>query len=126
LPDYQPAIELGREDLFAPEFQILTPAKVVSWPNLLRRDIELGFGYLHSNPEVTMIHDFGDELALVDDPGALIDRLDLMFTYGTLRPETRGIIVEAMNGQGGDLSDERKLWMAIYLVMTSPEYAILR
>jgi hypothetical protein len=31
-----------------------------------------------------------------------------------------------MNGQGGDLSDERKLWMAIYLVMTSPEYAILR
>ena len=73
-----------------------------------------------------MIHDFGDELALVDDPGALIDRLDLMFTYGTLRPETRGIIVEAMNGQEGNLSDERKLWMAIYLVMTSPEYAILR
>jgi uncharacterized protein (DUF1800 family) len=126
LPDYQPAIELGREDLFAPEFQILTPAKVVSWPNLLRRDIELGFGYLHSNPEATMFHDFSDELALVDDPGALIDRLDLMFTYGTLRQETRGIIVEAMNGQGGDLSDERKLWMAIYLVMTSPEYAILR
>lgn len=126
LPDYQPSIELGREDLFAPEFQILTPAKVVSWPNLLRRDIELGFGYLHSNPEATMQHDFDDELALVDDPGELIDRLDLMFTYGTLRPETRVIIEEAMNGQSGNLSAENKLWMAIYLVMTSPEYAILR
>jgi uncharacterized protein (DUF1800 family) len=125
-PDYRPSLALGRTDLTAPEFEILDSLRVVAWPNRLRATIEWGAGYLSGFPEFALQHDFSDELALVDDPGALIDRLDLMFTYGTLRPETRGIIVEAMNGQEGNLSDERKLWMAIYLVMTSPEYAILR
>ena len=125
-PDYRPSLALGRTDLTAPEFEILDSLRVVAWPNRLRATIEWGAGYLSGFPEFALQHDFSDELVLVDDPGALIDRLDLMFTYGTLRPETRGIIVEAMNGQEGNLSDERKLWMAIYLVMTSPEYAILR
>jgi uncharacterized protein (DUF1800 family) len=126
LPDYQPSIELGREDLVAPEFQILTPLISVSWANLLRTDIELGAGYLHSNPEATRHHDYSAELDLVATPNALIDRLDLIFTYGKLRSETREIIRSAMNGQRGNLSDEQKLSLAIYLVMTSPEYAILR
>ena len=126
LPDYKPSLELGFEDLFAPEFQIITPTTVVSWPNLLRRDIEFGSGYVHANPASARIHDYSDELTLVDEPDRLIDRLDLMFTYGTLRPEMRKIIKDAMNGQRGALSDERKLWIAIYLVMTSPEYTILR
>jgi uncharacterized protein (DUF1800 family) len=125
-PNYRPSLALGRSDLTAPEFEILDPLRVVAWPNRLRATTEWGAGYLSEFPGFALQHDFLDELALVDAPEELMNRLDLMFTYGTLKPETRVLIKEAMNGQGGNLSDEKKLWMAIYLVMTSPEYVILR
>lgn len=124
LPDYQPADVPLEEDFFAPEFEILTPLRAVSWPNLLKKDIELGFAYSPNFPELTRAHDFTNELALVDQPEALIDRLDLIFTHGTLKEESREIILDMMNVEG--LTDEKKLWTAIYLVMTSPEYVILR
>jgi hypothetical protein len=96
----------------------------VLWPNLLRKNIELGFAFSPNYPHLTRVHDFTIELALVNDPESLVNRLDLVFTYGTLKQETRQIILNMMNDPG--LSDEKKLWTAIYAVMTSPEYVILR
>ena len=125
-PDYRPSVEIGRSDLTAPEFEILDPLRSILWPNVLRVTIEVGAGFLAQDPDLVLSHDFEDELALVDQPDELIDRLDLIFTYGDLRPETRTIVKDAMNGSGGGLSDQKRLWMAIYLIMTSPEYAILR
>ncbi|MEN8773281.1 MAG: DUF1800 family protein [Akkermansiaceae bacterium] len=124
LPDYEPADALVEEDFFAPEFEILTPLRAVSWPNLLRKDIELGFAYSPNFPDLTRAHDFTEEFALVDQPESLVDRLDLVFSHGTLKQETRQIILDMINSEG--LTDEKKLWTAIYLVMTSPEYVILR
>jgi hypothetical protein len=54
-----------------------------------------------------------------------VNRLDLVFTYGTLKQKTRQIILDMLDNAELD-SDEKKLWTAIYAVMTSPEYAILR
>ena len=123
-PNYQPADESIEGEFFAPEFEILTPLRSVLWPNLLRKNIELGFAYSPNYPHLTRVHDFTIELALVNDPKSLVNRLDLVFTYGTLKEETRQIILNMMNDPG--LSDEKKLWTAIYAVMTSPEYVILR
>jgi hypothetical protein len=123
-PNYQPADESIEGEFFAPEFEILTPLRSVLWPNLLRKNIELGFAYSPNYPHLTRVHDFTIELALVNDPESLVNRLDLVFTYGTLKQETRQIILNMMNDPG--LSDEKKLWTAIYAVMTSPEYVILR
>ncbi len=124
-PDYQPADEAGEVDFFAPEFEILTPLRSVLWPNLLRKNIELGFAYSPNYPHLTRTHDFTIELALVNHPESLVNRLDLVFTYGTLKQKTRQIILEMLDNAELD-SDEKKLWTAIYAVMTSPEYAILR
>ncbi|MDA7539769.1 DUF1800 family protein [Akkermansiaceae bacterium] len=124
-PNYQPADEAGEGDFFAPEFEILTPLRSVLWPNLLRKNIELGFAYSPDFTHLTRDHDFKIERALVNHPENLVDRLDLIFTYGTLKQETRQIILNMMNDAGLD-SDEKKLWTAIYAVMTSPEYVILR
>ena len=123
-PNYQPADESIEGEFFAPEFEILTPLRSVLWPNLLRKNIELGFAFSPNYPHLTRVHDFTIELALVNDPESLVNRLDLVFTYGTLKQETRQIILNMMNDPG--LSDEKKLWTAIYAVMTSPEYVILR
>ena len=124
-PNYQPADEAGEVDFFAPEFEILTPLRSVLWPNLLRKNIELGFAYSPDFTHLTRDHDFTIERALINHPENLVDRLDLIFTYGTLKQETRQIILNMMNDAGLD-SDEKKLWTAIYAVMTSPEYVILR
>ena len=94
------------------------------WPNLLRSNIELGFAYSPNFTHLTRAHDFSIERSLVNYPESLVDRLDLVFTYGTLNQETKEIILKMMNDAG--LSDEKKLWTAIYVVMTSPEYVILR
>jgi uncharacterized protein (DUF1800 family) len=124
-PNYQPADEAGEVDFFAPEFEILTPLRSVLWPNLLRKNIELGFAYSPNYPHLTRTHDFTIELALVNHPESLVNRLDLVFTYGTLKQKTRQIILEMLDNAELD-SDEKKLWTAIYAVMTSPEYTILR
>ena len=123
-PNYQPADEVGEVNFFVPEYEILTPLRSVLWPNLLRKNIELGFAYSPNYTHLTRAHDFTIELALVNDPESLVDRLDLVFTYGTLKQETRQIILNMLNDVGD--SDEKKLWTAIYAVMTSPEYVILR
>ena len=124
LPNYQPADEPVEGQFFAPEFEILTPLRSVLWPNLLRSNIELGFAFSPNFTHLTRVHDFTIELALINHPESLVDRLDLVFTYGTLKQETRQIILNMMNNAG--VSDEKKLWTAIYVVMTSPEYVILR
>ncbi|MGB2455785.1 MAG: hypothetical protein ACPIG7_14425, partial [Akkermansiaceae bacterium] len=123
-PNYQPADEAIEGNFFAPEFEILTPLRSVLWPNLLRSNIELGFAYSPTFTHLTRAHDFSIERSLVNYPESLVDRLDLVFTYGTLNQETKEIILKMMNDAG--LSDEKKLWTAIYVVMTSPEYVILR
>ena len=70
-------------------------------------------------------HDYSEELLLVDDVESFIDRLDLVFTYGTLSAEQRQIIRNVFS-ENAFLTREKRLWIALYLVMTSPDYTILR
>ena len=126
-PDYKPSVELGRDDMVLPEFEILTPQRTVGWPNLLRSGIETGIDPIYRvSFDSVLKHDFDEELALVGEPEELIARLDLVFTYGSLREESKQIIRDMINSNENSLSSEKKLWTAIYLIMTSPEYAVLR
>ena len=126
-PDHQPAGPLQDKGLVAPEFEILTPVRLVSWDNVLKRGIEFGIDPARMRlPEYVLHHDYSQELILVEsDLDILIDRLDLVFTYGTLKEETKEIIRTAMESMDSS-SAESRLHLIIYLVMTSPEYAILR
>ena len=66
--------------------------------------------------------DFSQELALADDPGALIDRVDLLMTGGRLRSETRAAILTAVQSETTELERVRA---AIYLVSQSMECIVL-
>ena len=63
------------------------------------------------------------------DPLPLIRRLDMVLTGGTLAPENYRIIHAALSrigpGSGWEWPKER-LSLAIYLILTSPEFAIQR
>ncbi|MGI9243267.1 MAG: DUF1800 family protein, partial [Verrucomicrobiales bacterium] len=125
LPDYQPPGELVEAGLYAPEFEIFNALIAVEWPNTLRRAIRNGIAPARGLLTNRFLKpDFSDELALVGDTQALIDRLDLIFTYGTLTAESREVIRSSVEDWA--LTDEEKVWIAVYLVMTSPEYVILR
>ena len=70
--------------------------------------------------------DLSDEIALAGDHSALLDRLDILFTYGTLSPKTRETILAELIRYRKDFEpdDEDVARMAIYLILFSPDYTI--
>ena len=141
LPDYQPPGPIGQNYLVAPEFQILNATNVIGLVNnvdtrVIRNgyfiDLCIGEEEFEEEEEPeelqyywddTHIVNYEEELALIDQPAALINRLDILLANGLLSADTKNIITNAM----AQLADpEEKLKMAIYLILISPDYAILK
>jgi len=79
------------------------------------------------DPEVALRAD-GVALALAGDVDALIRRLDLALCYGTLSPRQFQAIkesVERVTSGYWDWANER-VYMAVYDVVTSPEFCVMR
>ncbi len=68
--------------------------------------------------------DFENEFELAeDDLPALLDRIELLLTRGTMSPHTRGVLQAAVT----PLDDpEERLQLALYLTLISPDYAVAR
>ena len=63
------------------------------------------------------------ELAVGASVRSLIDRLDLLLTYGDMSGRMRQILIEALE----QLSDPtERAHMAIHLISISPEYAVVQ
>ena len=62
------------------------------------------------------------------DPQALLDNLDLLLTHGTLQAETRERITGLLDTLDAETEEDLLLRarFASVLVMTSPEYIVLR
>ena len=80
------------------------------------------------NAPQAYLSDYAAELPLVDDPAALLDHLDLLLTHGGLQAETRARITEAVELIPADSAENRlnRARLAGLMVMTSPEYIVLR
>ncbi|NNE42182.1 MAG: DUF1800 domain-containing protein [Marinicaulis sp.] len=110
--------------LVAPELQITTASSVTGYANFIEDFI---FGNV---PDNDFLPNYGPELALANDPAALVDRLDRILTYGSLRPATRARITQAVQsitgGAGGLTRDELRVRAAILFFMTSSDYTVSR
>jgi uncharacterized protein (DUF1800 family) len=142
LPNHSPSGPLAEQGLAAPEFQIINASSAISGPNYFWGHI---LGDLHhwgagsTNNAVRL--NMNDELAMVTsgninedvptgalDPDPLLRRLNLVLAGGTLPPRQFQIIREAM------LRVPTYSWqwhrerfrMAVYLIVTSPEFNVLR
>lgn len=145
LPTYAPPGALSQSGLVAPEFQLVNASSGVTAPNYFRNAV---FNGLHrwgvARPDRVVKLNLDREMLLnvpaagvndpfpnVDplDPDALIRRLDLALTGGTLTPRNFQIIREAMQrftrNSVYDWPHER-LTLAIYLIVSSPEFAVQR
>jgi uncharacterized protein (DUF1800 family) len=123
-----PGTETGAAQLTAPEFQIVNASSIMGYPNFMT------IYALGRSPKLdpalppAFVADYETEAGLAATPGALLDHLDLLLTHGSLREETRERIIEALNqidpnSEAGLLGRAR---LASVMVMTSPEYIVLR
>lgn len=139
-PEYSPQGSISQAGLAAPEFQIMTDNRLISSINLLSYMIyeqeffnypltvgdpqEEPDDYFHVHTRPVNL-DFTDEMALINNPAALVDRLDLLLTHGSMSAQTKATIIKAMNDFRNEGADDRDVFgTALWLVMISPDYTI--
>jgi uncharacterized protein (DUF1800 family) len=120
-PNFQPQGLIDDAGLVAPEFQILNAVFGIATPNLF---------YSITNTSVgSFTLDLSAQTALTDN-NALLDNVDTLLTGGTLSSTSRATILTALNGvtagmvPGGSTLALTRARLAIYLVATSPDFAI--
>jgi uncharacterized protein (DUF1800 family) len=133
LPGYTPPGEIQAADLVAPEFQIVNATSAVSAPNYYYNAI---LGGLHrwgtADPQRNTKLNLAHELTLVNgstpEVDALLRRLDLALTYGTLHPRQMQIIRECVLriDTSRNAYQNERIRAAIYLIVTSPDFCVLR
>lgn len=123
-----PGTETGAALLTAPELQIANASTVVGYANFMTL-YALGLSpKIDRNAPATYVADYSEQAALAADPQALLDNLDQVLTHGTLQAETRNRITEVLDALGAETQEDLLLraQVASVLVMTSPEYIVLR
>jgi len=140
-PEFSPSGLIQANGKQAPEFQILDGNTLVGYANLLQRwmfhqyDLNHRF-FLYPNENLNPNYngeellgtlDLTDELLLTNDTdlGILLERLNLILAHGRLSHETKTDIIESLKGLPESYGI-RRLQMAIFLVMISPEYLIFK
>jgi uncharacterized protein (DUF1800 family) len=128
-PGYAPAGPITDNGLVAPEFQIMNAVTALRLPNYYLSALRNGFNRWGSDnrKEIVRPH-FDAELALVEDVPALLRRLDLLLTGGTLSGEQHEVIREAVEKIDSSMWQWKfeRVRMAIYLIVSSPEFGILK
>jgi hypothetical protein len=126
---YSPAGPVNDAGLVGPEFQILNAVTATAVPNYYYWALRGGFNRWGSDKRRELVKpDLSNELKLVEDVPALMRRLDLLLTGGTLPKEEHEVIREAVEAINTDMWEwkQERVRMAIYLISTSPEFGILK
>lgn len=113
--------QTGESGLVAPELQIVTTATVTAYANFMMDRIEESDALQTYRPAYTR------ELALADNPAALVDHLNLVMTAGAMQPSTRDAIIAAVSGVPFRAASEaqdrrRRVNAAMLMTVLSPEY----
>ena len=127
LPDFQPIGAIADNDLVGPEFQIHNSRTSVEYINQVNDWAVWGYvmdDWEDNNPSVT--YNIEELLPLARDPEVLINRLDILFTHGMLSDRTRQIIKDAITPLISDNYRYNRTRLALYLMMISPDYAIMK
>jgi uncharacterized protein (DUF1800 family) len=120
-PGFVPAgTAIASAGLVAPELQIADESSVAGYLNFMQSVIPANRFDLRT--------DYAAELALADNPAALVDRVQLLLCAMALQPATRSTIVNAVTSIATTTATGRanRVYAAILLVMASPDYLVQR
>ena len=124
-PGYVPAnTAIATNALVAPEFQIVTEVSVAGYINFMASAIGSANG-LNNDVKAT----YTNELAIVTDTSALLNRLSLLLSGNQLTDSTKATIKAALDAttvtNSSALADkERRVYLATLLVFASPDYLV--
>jgi uncharacterized protein (DUF1800 family) len=118
-----PSTAIASNKMVAPEFQLVNETSVGGYLNFLQGKLQNGF----DNKDV--IATYTAEKALVNDPAALVRRLNLLLTGNQLSAATVALITDALSKAPlvNPTTDARRLDLicaGVLLVMGSPEYLV--
>lgn len=130
LPDYQPQGEIADADLYAPEFEIHNSRTSIGYlNNVLLWTNWWAMLYAWDTMDPVFV-DIGAYEDLARDPEVLINELDRTYTHGQMTEELRANLRTTMAGMTlGNIGDdylEYRARTALYLIMISPDYVILK
>ena len=133
-----PSTALAASQSPAPEFQLVNETTVGGYLNYMQNVIRYGIfcgdpavPYVASNqtyvPDVTA--SYAQELALVTDANALVNRLNLILCAGQLSAANQATIVAALNGTAVTAASSAnqkldRVGAAVLLVMASADYLV--
>jgi len=139
LPEFQPNGPISDADLVAPEYQIHTSATSINFINLAH-DWFIKEFYMeiathagndsHNAPSYNendldpvdyVFLDLTDELAIANDPAALVERLNLILTGGAFSEVTKNNIINAITPLS---NPNERVKAALYLSVISPDYSV--
>lgn len=125
LPDYRPNGPVKDAGLVAPEFQITTAVTGISSPNQFLTSTYYGLNRWPAGDDSDVELRLDPWIARAAHLPTLLEQLDLLLTYGNLRPQQHQIIREALERIPAN-EPEQRVRMAIYLITTSPEFCVLK
>lgn len=134
-----PGTQSGDAGMTVPELQIVNASSVAGYANFMTF-FALEFSrFAQDNTFVTandaqnsLRPDYTDEIALADDPAALVSHLDDLLTYGMMSDETKSEIETAIenialaNGDPDYDGARFRVQIAVLMAMTSPDYIVQR
>ncbi len=125
-----PGTTIASANLVAPAMQLTGEASVVGYLNTMRDVIVNGAGAANSSNVRDILPDYSAELALVDSPEKLLDRVALLLLGRNMSAKLRSQILTALNSVRLDnpptaaQNRKHRVSIAIFLCMASPEYLV--
>jgi uncharacterized protein (DUF1800 family) len=124
-PDYQPPGELQTGGLTSPEMQITTETTAVTTTNALYNLVFFRNSTLATPGANDVLIDITEELALTDTPAALVDKVAQKLLGGQISTTLRQAAIDQV-GRVAATSKGNRVAEALYLVVSSPEFAVQR
>ncbi len=133
-----PGTESAASKLAAPELQIAHETSAAGYVNYMRDNVSQGVGQWNSSTSRRDLQaDFSAEVALADQPAALIERINAKLMAGTmpeaLKVEIQGaiekMVIPVLNSTGSNqkqISDAKRnrVNAVIFLALVSPEFQV--
>ncbi len=126
-PGYVPAgTALATAGATAPEFQIVNEGSTAAWVNVARNMAGSGIGWTVNKPEVASPMTVPIALVSTGDVNALIEHLNLLMFAGTMSPELKLDILDAVSGVGGSDANSHayRARIALFMALSSPEFLV--
>ncbi len=125
-PEYSQPGAIANGGLASPEFALLNSTFITETTNRFFSDVIYRYqGASNLGADIVRI-DITFEKTLAGDPAALVDHLDLLLVAGQMSAAMKASVVSLVTDTSFTDDGERRVVEAIYIIVTSPEFAIQR